>query len=153
MKTKPQTKPTPKIGGGKPGGAPGSVTDRHVGARIRLRRNMLELSQEKLGAALGLTFQQVQKYERGANRVSASRLAELTRILDVPVAFFFDDTDPVKAAPVEEARAPNPDPILGRADVQALIDRWKRLDEGLQERFFDLAIALAAAIGATPVDI
>src|ERR671927_173554 len=71
--------------------------DVRVGARLRLRRNMLGLSQEKLGEAIGLTFQQVQKYERGANRIGASRLYELSRVLDVPVSFFFDDTDPVRA--------------------------------------------------------
>ena len=62
--------------------------DVRVGARRRLRRNMLGLSQEKLGEAIGLTFQQVQKYERGANRIGASRLYELSRILDVPVPDF-----------------------------------------------------------------
>src|SRR5919205_4612142 len=71
--------------------------DVRVGARLRLRRNMLGLSQEKLGQAIGLTFQQVQKYERGANRIGASRLHELSRVLDVPVSFFFDDMDPVRA--------------------------------------------------------
>src|ERR671929_369236 len=71
--------------------------DIRVGARLRLRRNMLGLSQEKLGEAIGLTFQQVQKYERGANRIGASRLHELSRVLDVPVSFIFDDTDPVRA--------------------------------------------------------
>src|ERR1700685_4720215 len=74
--------------------------DVHVGSRVRLRRNMLGLSQEKLGEALGLTFQQVQKYERGANRIGASRLHELSRVLDVPVQFFYDEEDPVRAAPV-----------------------------------------------------
>ena len=58
---------------------------------------MLGLSQEKLGEAIGLTFQQVQKYERGANRIGASRLHDLSRVLDVPVSFFFDDMDPVRA--------------------------------------------------------
>jgi len=62
--------------------------DAHVGARVRLRRTLLGLSQEKLGAQLGLTFQQVQKYERGTNRISASRLHALSTILDVPVSFF-----------------------------------------------------------------
>src|ERR1044071_7122837 len=71
--------------------------DVRVGARLRLRRNMIGLSQEKLGEALGLTFQQVQKYERGTNRIGASRLYELSRILDVPVSFFFDNTDPARA--------------------------------------------------------
>lgn len=65
--------------------------DVHVGARVRLRRSLLGMSQEKLGTALGLTFQQIQKYERGANRIGSSRLYKLSRILDVPVAFFFED--------------------------------------------------------------
>src|SRR5665213_2253816 len=68
-----------------------SPIDVHVGSRVRLRRTLLGMSQEKLGEAIGLTFQQVQKYERGANRVGASRLYDLSRVLDVPIAFFFDD--------------------------------------------------------------
>jgi len=68
-----------------------SPIDVHVGSRIRLRRTLLGMSQERLGDSLGLTFQQVQKYERGANRVGASRLFDLSRVLDVPVSFFFDD--------------------------------------------------------------
>ncbi|MCB1423937.1 MAG: helix-turn-helix transcriptional regulator [Nitratireductor sp.] len=64
--------------------------DIHVGSRIRLRRTMLGMSQEKLGDALGITFQQIQKYEKGANRVGASRLQEISRILNTPVAFFFE---------------------------------------------------------------
>ncbi|GAB4520745.1 MAG: helix-turn-helix domain-containing protein [Amphiplicatus sp.] len=67
--------------------------DVHVGARVRLRRMMLGMSQDKLGEALGLTFQQVQKYEKGVNRIGASRVFELSRILDVPVQYFFDDFD------------------------------------------------------------
>ena len=68
--------------------------DIHVGSRIRLRRTMLGMSQEKLGEALGLTFQQIQKYERGVNRIGASRLFDLARVLDVPIGFFFDDMSP-----------------------------------------------------------
>src|SRR6516225_8812550 len=64
--------------------------DRHVGSRVRMRRMMLGMSQEKLGDALGLTFQQVQKYEKGANRIGASRLQQISHILQVPVAFFFE---------------------------------------------------------------
>jgi len=64
--------------------------DIHVGSRIRLRRQLLRMSQEKLGDELGVTFQQVQKYERGANRVGASRLYRLSRVLEVPVQFFFE---------------------------------------------------------------
>lgn len=65
--------------------------DVYVGSRIRLRRNMLGLSQEKLGENLGITFQQIQKYEKGTNRVGASRLQAIASILNVPVAFFFED--------------------------------------------------------------
>ncbi len=68
-----------------------SPIDVHVGTRIRLRRTLMGMSQERLGEALGLTFQQVQKYERGVNRVGASRLFDLSRVLDVPISFFFDD--------------------------------------------------------------
>jgi transcriptional regulator with XRE-family HTH domain len=67
------------------------TVDEHVGARVRLRRNFLDMSQTKLGEALDITFQQVQKYERGANRISASRLFHLGEVLDVPISFFFDD--------------------------------------------------------------
>src|SRR5581483_4327424 len=67
--------------------------DVHVGARVRLRRTALGMSQEKLGDAIGLTFQQVQKYERGTNRIGASRLYELSRVLEVPVSFFFEELD------------------------------------------------------------
>lgn len=65
--------------------------DVHVGSRIRLRRNMLGMSQEKLGENLGITFQQIQKYEKGTNRVGASRLQAIASILSVPVSFFFED--------------------------------------------------------------
>ena len=65
--------------------------DVHVGSRIRLRRNVLGISQEKLGESLGITFQQIQKYEKGTNRVGASRLQAIASILSVPVAFFFED--------------------------------------------------------------
>ena len=65
--------------------------DIHVGSRIRLRRTMLGMSQEKLGESLGITFQQIQKYEKGTNRVGASRLQNISSILNVPVSFFFED--------------------------------------------------------------
>jgi transcriptional regulator with XRE-family HTH domain len=64
--------------------------DKHVGSRVRMRRMMLGMSQEKLGDALGLTFQQVQKYEKGTNRIGASRLQHISQILQVPVSFFFE---------------------------------------------------------------
>lgn len=73
--------------------------DIHVGSRIRLRRNILGISQEKLGESLGITFQQVQKYEKGTNRVGASRLQAIASILNAPVAFFFE------GAPGEDGQA------------------------------------------------
>src|SRR5262249_27794729 len=81
-------------------------TDRHVGARVRMRRKMLAMSQEQLAEALGITYQQVQKNEKGANRIGASRLQQISHILQVPVAFFYEgapdlhgSTDRMKDAP------------------------------------------------------
>lgn len=73
--------------------APNDV-DRHVGARVRMRRILLGFSQEKLADALGLTFQQVQKYEKGTNRISASRLQQISGALGVPIDFFYGDGAP-----------------------------------------------------------
>ena len=70
--------------------------DVHVGSRLRMRRMLVGMSQEKLGESLEVTFQQVQKYERGANRISASRLFDISHILDVPVQYFFDDIKPAR---------------------------------------------------------
>ncbi|WP_404380713.1 helix-turn-helix domain-containing protein [Caenispirillum salinarum] len=69
----------------------GHPLDRHVGRRVRLRRTLLGLTQQELGEQIGVTFQQIQKYERGTNRISASRLWEIARVLKVPVSFFFED--------------------------------------------------------------
>ena len=126
-----------------------SPIDIHVGSRVRLRRNMLGLSQEKLGGAIGLTFQQVQKYERGANRIGASRLHDLSQVLDVPVSFFFDDTDPVRAPAIPAgfaepaAEAFDADPLRRRETVE-LVSAYYRIDDpALRRRLFELAKALA----------
>lgn len=97
------------------GGLPHPV-DAHVGGRVRLRRMLLQMSQEKLGEAIGLTFQQVQKYERGANRVSASRLHDLSRVLDVPISFFFDDmpSEAVDTGSAPSRHTPAGDPVADR---------------------------------------
>src|ERR671939_185358 len=123
--------------------------DVRVGARLRLRRAMLGLSQEKLGELIGLTFQQVQKYERGANRIGASRLHDLSRVLDVPVSFFFDDMDPVRAPAIPSgfaepaAEAFDSDPLRRRETVE-LVSAYYRIDDpALRRRLFDLARALA----------
>lgn len=84
--------PSKKKGGPDP-------VDVHVGGRVRLRRMIIGMSQEALGKSLGLTFQQVQKYEKGANRIGAGRLKQLAELLDVPIQFFYDDFDDVIGAP------------------------------------------------------
>ena len=80
--------------------------DVHAGARLRLRRNLVGMSQGQLGAALGLTFQQIQKYERGANRISASRLSQIGQILNVPVSYFFDEMPGAAAGFSESGQTP-----------------------------------------------
>jgi transcriptional regulator with XRE-family HTH domain len=126
--------------------------DVHVGARVRLRRTLLGMSQEKLGDAIGLTFQQVQKYERGANRVGASRLYDLSRVLDVPVSFFFDDISPetakaVQAETPEEAAAGRyePDPMMRRETLELVRAYYRIPDAQLRRRLFDLTKAIANA--------
>jgi transcriptional regulator with XRE-family HTH domain len=83
-------------------------TDKHVGARVRMRRIMLEMSQTSLGDAVGLTFQQIQKYEKGTNRIGAGRLQHMSHILQVPVPFFFEGLPPAPGTSGEEAAAPSP---------------------------------------------
>jgi transcriptional regulator with XRE-family HTH domain len=122
--------------------------DVRVGARLRLRRNMLGLSQEKLGEAIGLTFQQVQKYERGANRIGASRLHELSRVLDVPISFFFDDTDPVRAPATGGFTEPPTEAIefdpLRKPETLDLVRAYFLIeDAAVRGRLLDLAKALA----------
>jgi transcriptional regulator with XRE-family HTH domain len=82
-----------------------NAIDKHVGTRLRMRRMMLDMSQEELGQAFGLTFQQVQKYEKGTNRMGASRLQHAAHILDVPVPFFFEGAPGQQA---EDGTPPSP---------------------------------------------
>ena len=84
--------------------------DKHVGSRVRMRRRMLDMSQTDLANALGLTFQQVQKYEKGSNRVSASRLQHLSNILQVPVPFFFEGAPASIGWPAAEESVDAPSP-------------------------------------------
>jgi transcriptional regulator with XRE-family HTH domain len=126
-----------------------NLIDVHVGSRVRLRRNMLGLSQEKLGKELGLTFQQVQKYERGANRIGASRLHDLSRVLQVPLSFFYDDMDPVRAPAIPAGFAEPPaeafdfDPLRRPETVELVSAYYKIEDTALRRRLFELARALA----------
>jgi transcriptional regulator with XRE-family HTH domain len=89
--------------------------DKYVGSRVRMRRMMLEMSQTELGDSLGLTFQQVQKYEKGTNRIGASRIHQLSQILQVPISFFFDGA-----------------PIAGRAPPPAYVPDFLCSSDGLR---------------------
>ena len=141
---------------GRGTGKPNPV-DVHVGARVRLRRTLLGMSQEKLGEAIGLTFQQVQKYERGANRIGSSRLYDLSRVLDVPVSFFFDDMPSTVAANspaqqrgmTEEPAAYEPDPMAKRETLELVRAYYKIIDPQIRKRLFEMTKALGAAAGRT----
>ena len=128
--------------------------DVHVGQRIRLRRTLLGMSQEKLAEAIGLTFQQVQKYERGANRVGSSRLFDLCRVLDVPVAYFFEDMapgvqdkTPSKLMGLATPPAPKyePDPMARRETLELVRAYYKIREPSVRKRVFELTKAIAKA--------
>jgi transcriptional regulator with XRE-family HTH domain len=126
--------------------------DVHVGSRVRLRRTLLGMSQEKLGDALGLTFQQVQKYERGANRIGASRLYDLSRVLDVPVSYFFEEFGDLPAITgLGEASADpyQPNPMMKRETLELVRAYLRIADPQIKRRVFELTKALAAAYPAT----
>lgn len=124
--------------------------DIHVGSRVRLRRTLLGMSQEKLGDALGLTFQQVQKYERGANRIGSSRLFKLSQILDVPVSFFFEDMpQPVEESTRGLSEAPS-EPFeadqLSKRETLELVRAYYRVREPkVRKRIFELVKAIGVS--------
>ena len=135
-----------------------SPIDVHVGSRIRLRRTLLGMSQERLGEALGLTFQQVQKYERGVNRVGASRLFDLSRVLDVPISFFFDDMPESLTnsfggqhgrrvgGGFPEAQDGFADDTLNRRETLELVRAYYRItDPAVRKRVFDLIKSMGPA--------
>jgi transcriptional regulator with XRE-family HTH domain len=124
--------------------------DKHVGSRVRMRRMMLGMSQEKLGDALGLTFQQVQKYEKGTNRIGASRLQQISIILQVPVAFFFEGAPNVSTGPGRDGGlhdAPSPayvSDFLATSDGLALTKAFTKIsDSKLRRRIVDLVEQIA----------
>jgi transcriptional regulator with XRE-family HTH domain len=125
--------------------------DKHVGSRVRMRRMMLNMSQEKLGDALGLTFQQVQKYEKGTNRIGASRLQQISNILQVPVSFFFDGAPHVPGSSRAEGMGEAPSPayvsdFLATSDGLALTKAFMRIsDNKLRRRIVDLVEQIAAS--------
>ena len=125
--------------------------DIHVGSRVRLRRTLLGMSQEKLGEAVSLTFQQIQKYERGTNRIGASRLHQFAQVLDVPVSFFFDDMP-------GEARGRGPgmgeddqepfdqDQLVKRETLELVRAYYRITDPNVRKRMFELVKAVAGKI-------
>lgn len=123
-------------------------TDKHVGSRVRMRRMMLGMSQEKLGDALDLTFQQVQKYEKGTNRIGASRLQQIAHFLEVPVAFFFEGAPELPAGAGQNGGgAPSPayvSDFLATSDGLALTKAFMQIkDTKLRRRIVDLVSQIA----------
>ena len=124
-----------------------NIVDLHVGGRVRMRRKMLGMSQEALADALGLTFQQVQKYERGANRVSASKLYEIAKTFQVPVSFFFDGlpdttTDEVDEVSVSAARVVTE--FLNTPEGLELAEMFPKIGRGrVRRQVLDLVRAMA----------
>ena len=137
----------PKIGRPRP-------VDVHVGSRLRSRRTMLGMSQEKIGTAIELTFQQVQKYERGTKRISASRLYQLGKVLDVPVSYFFDDMPPEIAQTdgrrpfgfsESEAAVYEVDTLAKRETLELVRAYYRIKNEKVRKRVYQLAKTLAKA--------
>ena len=117
--------------------------DVHVGHRARLRRTLLGMSQTALGAALGLTFQQVQKYEKGINRISASKLWNLTQILDVPVSYFYDDMPADRAGPAPSGNGQYPDVLLRRETLEFVCAYYRITNPNTRKRLYEVVKALA----------
>ena len=126
--------------------------DIYVGSRVKQRRTLLGMSQEKLGNAVGLTFQQIQKYERGANRIGASRLYQFSQLLDVPVSFFFDEipaevkaaADPGSLGLSDQGQAAlDPDPMVRRETLELVRAYYKITDSRVRKRLFELVKSLA----------
>jgi transcriptional regulator with XRE-family HTH domain len=118
--------------------------DAHVGSRLRQRRMLLGISQEQLAEMLGLTFQQVQKYERGTNRVSASRLFQLARALDTPITWFFDEMASERGADREKAESGEDNDPMSRRETLELVRVYSRIDDRkVRKKLYEMAKALA----------
>ena len=129
--------------------------DVHVGARVRQRRTLLAMSQTKLGDAVGLTFQQIQKYERGSNRIGSSRLYEFAKVLDVPVSYFFDEMSASTSArspgrlrgmAEQKPLAFEPDPMAKRETLELVRAYYRITDPALRKRLFELIKSIARGV-------
>jgi transcriptional regulator with XRE-family HTH domain len=138
--------PTLKAGSAEMTGEPPNPVDAHIGRRVRMRRIEINMSQEFLGEQIGVTFQQIQKYEKGANRVVASRLQEIGKVLEVPASFFFDGApggcqgesgSQTSAALLE---------LLGTREGQILINSFVRITDAEIRRSFVCLIEKAATL-------
>ncbi len=139
-----------------PPGVPNPI-DIHVGGRVRQRRTLLGFSQDRLGAAVGLTFQQIQKYERGANRIGASRLYQFSEILGVTVSFFFDDMpDEIQSRQGayetglrDQGQAPLEKDSMARRETLELVRNYYCItDQRVRKSVFELAKSLSKAENA-----
>jgi len=123
--------------------------DLHVGKRLRLRRTILGMSQEAIGNAIGVTFQQVQKYERGVNRMGSSRLFEFSKILSVPVSYFFEEMDKATSGGVaasgvaEDAPAFEHEKMASRETLEMMRAYYRISDLQVRKKIFELVKALA----------
>ena len=117
--------------------------DVHVGAKLKARRLMLGLSQEELAKSIGLTFQQVQKYEKGVNRIGAGRLFEVARILNVPVDFFYDGVAEASGVNISEAAPPVMEFVSSGEGLQLALAFMKIRDAKVRKRVLDLVKSLA----------
>jgi transcriptional regulator with XRE-family HTH domain len=125
-----------------------SPVDRHVGSRVRMRRMLIGMSQEKLGAALGITFQQIQKYEKGTNRIGASRLHQIARVLGVPIEFLYEGAPQVEGG-AGLAESPSPGYVadfLSTAEGLELMKAFIGVEDArVRRRLVDLVRALAGS--------
>ena len=152
--------------GRTPSGEPNPV-DVHVGNRIRLRRTLLGMSQEKLAALLGLTFQQIQKYEKGMNRVGASRLWDISKVLETPISFFYEDMDkevarksprafntsmPQTLSLAEEGTKFSSDPMLRQETIELVKAYYKIPNRKVAKNLFDIVVALSKSSYNTDYD-
>lgn len=120
--------------------------DKHVGARVRLRRMLMGMSQEKLGKAVSLTFQQIQKYERGSNRIGSSRLYQFSKVLNVPISFFFDDMPEAGEAQspgLAESGAAYSDASMTKRETLELVRAYYKIkNPAIRKRIFELVKAI-----------
>ena len=118
--------------------------DQHVGARLRLRRSLMEMSQSELGDKLGVTFQQVQKYERGTNRIGASRLFHVAKVMEVPVSYFFEGLEEDGSSELKGNDSDTLYDVIASPDGLALASAFSAIqDQTVRRRVIDLLRSLA----------